>query len=149
MQYWEISLTRMHKLVSDINKIPEGWMGLDIGEKSAQRFAEVIAQSRTLLWNGPSGVFEFDKFAAGTKAVAEAIVKATDHGAFSLIGGGDSAAAINKFHLGKKFLMSAPVAEHYSNTSKEKFSRCRRYQFLKLCAFESLRKIFSHNDAKM
>lgn len=87
---------------SDINKIPEGWMGLDIGEKSAQRFAEVIAQSRTLLWNGPSGVFEFDKFAAGTKAVAEAIVKATDHGAFSLIGGGDSAAAINKFHLGEK-----------------------------------------------
>lgn len=87
---------------SDINTIPEGWMGLDIGEKSAKAFAAVISNSKTILWNGPAGVFEFDKFAAGTKAVAESIVRATANGAFSLIGGGDSAAAINKFHLGEK-----------------------------------------------
>lgn len=87
---------------SDINKIPDGWMGLDIGEKSCVLFAEVIEKSKTILWNGPAGVFEFDNFAAGTKAVANAIVRATANGAFSLIGGGDSAAAINKFHLGEK-----------------------------------------------
>ena len=87
---------------SEINAIPEGWMGLDIGEKSAKAFCEVIENSKTILWNGPAGVFEFEKFAAGTKALAEAIVSATEKGAFSLIGGGDSAAAINKFHLGEK-----------------------------------------------
>ncbi|HRH64908.1 MAG TPA: phosphoglycerate kinase [Bacteroidia bacterium] len=87
---------------SDINTIPEGWMGLDIGEKSAKAFAAVISNSKTILWNGPAGVFEFDKFAAGTKAVSESIVRATAIVAFSLIGGGDSAAAINKFHLGEK-----------------------------------------------
>lgn len=87
---------------SEINAIPEGWMGLDIGEKSIKAFCEVIENSKTILWNGPAGVFEFEKFAAGTKALAEAIVRATEKGAFSLIGGGDSAAAINKFHLGEK-----------------------------------------------
>lgn len=87
---------------SEINAIPEGWMGLDIGEKSAKAFCDVIENSETILWNGPAGVFEFEKFAAGTKALAEAIVRATEKGAFSLIGGGDSAAAINKFHLGEK-----------------------------------------------
>ncbi len=87
---------------SEINAIPEGWMGLDIGEKSAKAFCDVIENSKTILWNGPAGVFEFEKFAAGTKALAEAIVSATEKGAFSLIGGGDSAAAINKFHLGEK-----------------------------------------------
>ena len=87
---------------SEINAIPEGWMGLDIGEKSAKAFCDMIENSKTILWNGPAGVFEFEKFAAGTKALAEAIVSATEKGAFSLIGGGDSAAAINKFHLGEK-----------------------------------------------
>jgi len=87
---------------SEINAIPEGWMGLDIGEKSIKAFCDVIENSKTILWNGPAGVFEFEKFAAGTKALAEAIVRATEKGAFSLIGGGDSAAAINKFHLGEK-----------------------------------------------
>ena len=84
---------------SDIREIPDGWMGLDIGEKSIKLFVDVIQNSKTILWNGPVGVFEFDKFAAGTKAVAEAIANATSKGAFSLIGGGDSAAAINKFKL--------------------------------------------------
>ena len=87
---------------SEINNIPEGWMGLDIGVKSAKLFSDVIENSKTILWNGPAGVFEFDKFSSGTKAVAESIVRATEKGAFSLIGGGDSAAAINKFHLGEK-----------------------------------------------
>jgi phosphoglycerate kinase len=86
----------------DINVIPDGWMGLDIGPKSEKLFADVIKGSKTILWNGPSGVFEFEKFAHGTKSVAEAIVAATSAGAFSLIGGGDSAAAISKFHFTDK-----------------------------------------------
>jgi phosphoglycerate kinase len=83
----------------DINSIPDGWMGLDIGPKSEQLFNAAIATSKTILWNGPAGVFEFEKFAHGTKSVAEAIAAATKQGAFSLIGGGDSAAAITKFGL--------------------------------------------------
>ena len=86
----------------DINVIPDGWMGLDIGPKSEKLFADVIKGSKTILWNGPAGVFEFEKFAHGTKSVAEAIVAATSAGAFSLIGGGDSAAAISKFHFTDK-----------------------------------------------
>lgn len=86
----------------DINVIPDGWMGLDIGVQSEKIFSEVIKKSKTILWNGPAGVFEFEKFSHGTKAVAEAIVEATSKGAYSLIGGGDSAAAINKFHLADK-----------------------------------------------
>ncbi len=85
--------------VCEINNIPNEWMGLDIGTKSENIFAEVIKKSRTILWNGPAGVFEFEKFSHGTKSVAENIVAATSQGAFSLIGGGDSAAAINKFNL--------------------------------------------------
>lgn len=85
--------------VVDINNIPDGWMGLDIGEKSAESFCIVIEQSATLLWNGPMGVFEMDNFQQGTIAVANAIVEATKKGAFSLIGGGDSVAAINKYDL--------------------------------------------------
>lgn len=85
--------------VVDINNIPNGWMGLDIGEKSAQSFCEVIEKSATLLWNGPMGVFEMDNFQQGTISVANAIVEATKKGAFSLIGGGDSVAAINKYDL--------------------------------------------------
>jgi phosphoglycerate kinase len=88
--------------VTDIQKIPSAWMGLDIGPKSAAAFAEVIKSSKTLLWNGPMGVFEMKKFEAGTRTVAEAIVAATANGAFSLIGGGDSAAAINQFNMADK-----------------------------------------------
>jgi len=79
--------------------IKEGWMGLDIGPEAIEAFSKVIEGSKTILWNGPMGVFEMDKFEKGTKSVAEAIVKATNNGAFSLIGGGDSAAAISKFNL--------------------------------------------------
>ena len=81
-------------------QIPEGWMGLDIGPETRELFAEIIKNSKTVLWNGPMGVFEMSSFEAGTKAVAEAVVEATQNGAFSLIGGGDSAAAINKFGYG-------------------------------------------------
>lgn len=77
--------------------IKDNWMGLDIGPESIKTFADVIAGSKTILWNGPMGVFEMESFEAGTKAVAEAVVKATKNGAFSLIGGGDSAAAVAKF----------------------------------------------------
>lgn len=82
--------------------IPDGWEGLDIGPETRERFAKVIEESKTILWNGPVGVFEMPKFAEGTKAIAEAIVKATEKGAFSLIGGGDSVAAINQFGLADK-----------------------------------------------
>ena len=82
---------------ADVNKIPDGWSGLDIGPKTEQKFAEVIKNSKTILWNGPAGVFEFENFSHGSRAVAEAIVEATKNGAFSLIGGGDSVACINKF----------------------------------------------------
>ncbi|WP_088653472.1 phosphoglycerate kinase [Geofilum rhodophaeum] len=79
------------------NDIPEGWLGLDAGPDAIKEFKDVIENSATILWNGPVGVFEMDKFAAGSEAVAEAIVTATSKGAFSLIGGGDSVACINKF----------------------------------------------------
>ncbi len=85
--------------VTDIRKIEEGWLGLDIGPVSAEQFSKVIAESKTILWNGPMGVFEMKKFETGTRTVAEAIVAATSKGAFSLIGGGDSAAAVNQFHF--------------------------------------------------
>ncbi len=88
--------------VCEINNIPDGWMGLDIGPESEKIFSVVIKKSNTIIWNGPVGVFEFEKFSHGTKSVAENIVEATSHGAFSLIGGGDSAAAINKFNLADK-----------------------------------------------
>ena len=84
---------------SSINTIPDGWMGLDIGKESEVIFSEVIKKSKTILWNGPAGVFEFEKFSHGTKTIAKAIAHATTNGSYSLIGGGDSAAAINKFHL--------------------------------------------------
>uniref|UniRef100_F4CEG4 Phosphoglycerate kinase n=1 Tax=Sphingobacterium sp. (strain 21) TaxID=743722 RepID=F4CEG4_SPHS2 len=81
------------------NQIPADKMGLDIGSESAKKFSQVIKSSKTILWNGPMGVFEMDTFAKGTKAVAEAVVEATKEGAFSLIGGGDSAAAVTKFNM--------------------------------------------------
>ena len=83
----------------DPMNIPEGWEGMDIGPKTRELFANVIKGSKTILWNGPCGVFEFDTFAVGSKAIAEAIAAATKDGAFSLIGGGDSVACINKFGL--------------------------------------------------
>jgi phosphoglycerate kinase len=85
--------------VVDPMNIPEGWEGMDIGPKTRELFANVIKGSKTILWNGPCGVFEFDTFAVGSKAIAEAIAAATKDGAFSLIGGGDSVACINKFGL--------------------------------------------------
>ena len=85
--------------VAPSDNIPDGWEGMDAGPESRKAFAEVIEQSKTILWNGPAGVFEFDNFAGGSKAIAEAIAKATKNGAFSLIGGGDSVACINKFGL--------------------------------------------------
>ena len=83
----------------DTGKIPADWMGLDIGPKTVELFSETVKNSKTLLWNGPMGVFEMANFELGTKAIAEAVVAATKNGAFSLIGGGDSAAAIAKFGL--------------------------------------------------
>jgi len=81
-------------------EIPDGWEGLDVGPKSIEIFTDVIKNSKTILWNGPLGVFEFEKFAVGSRAIAEAIVEGTKNGAFSLIGGGDSAAAVNQFGFG-------------------------------------------------
>ena len=83
--------------ISNNNSIPEDWMGLDIGPQASVVFSKVIEDSKTILWNGPMGVFEMEKFEKGTKAIAEAVVRATSKGAFSLIGGGDSAAAVAKF----------------------------------------------------
>lgn len=88
--------------ISKIDQTPDGWMGLDIGEETMKIFSEVIGNSKTILWNGPMGVFEMPKFAAGTSAIARAIADATAKGAFSLIGGGDSVAAINKNKLADK-----------------------------------------------
>jgi phosphoglycerate kinase len=89
------------KIVSN-DHIEKGWMGLDIGPESIKIFTNTIMESKTILWNGPMGVFEMKKFQAGTKAIAEAIAKATENGAYSLVGGGDSVAAINEFHLADK-----------------------------------------------
>lgn len=88
-----------HTMVCSAMDIPEGWEGLDAGPETRKAFAAVIEPSKTILWNGPAGVFEFDNFTAGSRAIADAIVKATKDGAFSLVGGGDSVACINKFGL--------------------------------------------------
>ena len=82
-----------------VGEIPDGWEGMDIGPKTEKKFADIIKESKTILWNGPTGVFEFDNFSHGSQAVAEAIVEATKNGAFSLVGGGDSVACVNKFGL--------------------------------------------------
>lgn len=88
-----------NKDVCPIDDIPDGWMGLDAGPKSVALFSEVVLKSKTILWNGPIGVFEMEAFAEGTKKLGEAIGKATANGAFSLVGGGDSVAAVKKFNL--------------------------------------------------
>ena len=85
--------------VCPANDIPEGWEGLDAGPESRKAFRDAIVNAKTILWNGPAGVFEFDNFTGGSKAIAEAIAEATKNGAFSLIGGGDSVACINKFGM--------------------------------------------------
>ena len=89
-------------MVCQANDIPEGWEGMDAGPETREAFAKAIEDAKTILWNGPAGVFEFDNFAGGSKAIAEAIAKATANGAFSLIGGGDSVACINKFGMADK-----------------------------------------------
>ena len=85
--------------VCPANDIPEGWEGLDAGPETRKAFANAIKDAKTILWNGPAGVFEFDNFIGGSKAIADAIAEATANGAFSLIGGGDSVACINKFGM--------------------------------------------------
>ena len=86
-------------IICPANDIPDGWEGLDAGPETRKAFEAAIIPSKTILWNGPAGVFEFDNFTAGSRAIAEAIVKATENGAFSLVGGGDSVACVNKFGL--------------------------------------------------
>ena len=86
----------------NVNEIPDGWEGMDIGPKTEAIFADVIKNSKTILWNGPTGVFEFDNFTSGSRAVADAIVEATKNGAFSLVGGGDSVACVSKFGVADK-----------------------------------------------
>lgn len=88
--------------VANSNDIPDGWEGLDIGPKTLEKFASVIRDSKTILWNGPFGVFEFDTFAKGSEAMAKVIAETTAKGAYSLVGGGDSVAAVNKFGLADK-----------------------------------------------
>ena len=88
-----------HTQTCPANDIPDGWEGLDAGPESREAFKAAIVNAKTILWNGPAGVFEFDNFTGGSKAIAEAIAEATKNGAFSLIGGGDSVACINKFGM--------------------------------------------------
>ena len=91
-----------HTQVCHSNDIPEGWEGMDAGPETRELFKNAIKDAKTILWNGPAGVFEFDNFTGGSKAIAEAIAEATANGAFSLIGGGDSVACINKFGMADK-----------------------------------------------
>jgi phosphoglycerate kinase len=88
--------------VCPTNAIPEGWMGLDVGDKAVEAFKAEILASKLILWNGPMGVFEMSKFQKGTKEIALAVAEATENGAFSLVGGGDSVAAVNKFNLANR-----------------------------------------------
>ena len=85
--------------IVDSKAIPDGWMGLDVGEKATAQFSAAVLEAKTLLWNGPMGVFEFSNFANGTNSIAKAVAEATDNGAFSLVGGGDSVSAVNKSGL--------------------------------------------------
>ncbi len=91
-----------NKQTCSTNDIPDGWMGLDIGEKAIKECTDCIKNSKTILWNGPMGVFEIESFQEGTKQIALSVVEATENGAFSLVGGGDSVAAVNKFNLATK-----------------------------------------------
>ena len=93
---------KSNKQTCPTNEIPDGWMGLDIGTNAINEYTECVKNSKTILWNGPMGVFEIESFQEGTKQIALAVVEATKNGAFSLVGGGDSVAAINKFNLANK-----------------------------------------------
>lgn len=88
-----------HTQICSVKEIPAGWEGMDVGPESCKAFTAAILPAKTILWNGPAGVFEFDNFTGGSRAIADAIVKATKDGAFSLVGGGDSVACVNKFGL--------------------------------------------------
>jgi phosphoglycerate kinase len=88
--------------ISSIETIPDGFMGLDIGKYSISAFSEIISASKTIIWNGPMGVFEMDNFSNGTKKIGEAVCKATENGAFSFVGGGDSVAAVTQFGFADK-----------------------------------------------
>ncbi len=90
------------KKIAHSDGIPDGWMGMDIGTETREIFRKAILESKTILWNGPAGVFEFDNFGEGTKAIAEAVAEATKNGAYSLVGGGDSVAAVNKYGYADK-----------------------------------------------
>ena len=91
-----------HTQITPSKAIPDGWEGLDIGPKSREKFAAVIKKGKTILWNGPAGVFEMDNFTAGSRALGDAVVEATKNGAYSLIGGGDTVACVNKFGMADK-----------------------------------------------
>ena len=90
------------RLADDSTGIPKGWMGLDCGPRSIALFRDAILRAKTIVWNGPSGVFEFDRFAASTSAMAEAIAESTAHGATTVVGGGDTATAARKFMVAEK-----------------------------------------------
>jgi phosphoglycerate kinase len=90
------------KTISQAEGVPAGWMGLDVGPESVKAFAEVVARSKTLIWNGPMGVFEFDKFEAGTKGMMDAVVAATVAGSITIIGGGDTATCCKKYNTENK-----------------------------------------------
>jgi phosphoglycerate kinase len=100
--YLPVDSLNADKFDTAVDAIEDGWLGLDIAEKTIKEFSSVIENSKTILWNGPMGVFEMEKFSKGTTAVAKAIAEATSKGAYSLIGGGDSVAAINKNGLADK-----------------------------------------------
>jgi phosphoglycerate kinase len=90
------------RAADDASGIPEGWMGLDAGPKSIALYRETILSARTIIWNGPPGVFEFDRFAGATRAMAEAVAEATARGAMTVVGGGDTATAAKKFNVADK-----------------------------------------------
>ena len=90
------------EMVVPSHKIPDGWEGLDCGPASIENWGRIILASKTILWNGPAGVFEFPNFATGTEKIAELVAKATEHGAYSLVGGGDSVAAVTKMGFANK-----------------------------------------------
>ena len=114
--------------VCDVNEIPAGWEGLDAGPATIEQFSQVIADSKTILWNGPVGVFEMSTFAKGTIAIGEAVDTATQAGAFSLVGGGDSVAAVKQFGFDQKVSYTSTGGGAMLGALKEKhFLELKRY----------------------